>query len=269
MDDPLAVARLDPRAQRVSEALAGTRFGTVGWVAETGSTNTDLLAAADAGAAPGTVLTTDYQSAGRGRRDRKWDSAPGDALMVSILLEPPDGVAGFATVTAAVGVAAVDACHALGAASVAVKWPNDLVVVDGDGHRKLAGLLAQSSVSADRAAIVVGLGLNVRSGRLGALHPGAAALDQLVPEPDRVDLLVDLLRRLDGLLALGASEVRARYRDRCATIGSMVRVTTDDDVFVGSAVDVTDSGALLVDTEAGRREVVVGDVVSVRADTGA
>ena len=268
VEDPLHAGRADPRARRVEDAISGTRLGPVSWVARTGSTNTDLLEAAAAGAAAGTVLTADHQSAGRGRRDRRWEAAAGDALMVSILLEPTDGVAGFAAATTAVGVAAVDACRALGAASVGLKWPNDLVVPDGDGHRKLAGILAQSSVSSERAAIVVGLGLNVRAANLGELASTAVALDQLVPEPDRVELLADLLCRLDELLAVAPHVLREGYRDRCVTLGSTVRVTTDDEVFVGLAVDVTDAGALVVRTATGIREVIVGDVVSVRPETG-
>src|SRR5262245_18861475 len=68
--------------------LAGTTFADVTWVAETGSTNADLLAEARAGAAGGRVAVTDHQTAGRGRRGRTWSDPPGSSLLVSVLFRP-------------------------------------------------------------------------------------------------------------------------------------------------------------------------------------
>src|SRR3954470_13710961 len=62
-------------------ALAGTRFAHVQWVAETGSTNADLVALARAGAPEGTVLVADHQTAGRGRADRTWTAPSGSSLL--------------------------------------------------------------------------------------------------------------------------------------------------------------------------------------------
>ena len=264
VNDVVSDGARDPRAQRVTAALADATVGPVSWVVETGSTNADLMAAAAAGAPHGSVLATDHQTAGRGRRDRRWESAPGDALMFSILLSPPGGVEGLASTTTALGVAAAEACRALGAEGVALKWPNDLVVGEAGTHRKLAGILAQSVVSADQVAAVVGMGLNVRGARLGDLAPAAVALDELVADPDRERLLTDILQRLSETLALSPAELRIRYLALSATVGTVVEVTTDDGLVVGEAIDVIDGGALLVDSEDGLHEVVVGDVVSVR-----
>src|SRR3954467_13140670 len=110
----------------------------VTWVAETGSTNADLVAAAMADAPDRTVLATDHQTAGRGRLDRRWDAPPGANLLVSLLFrEVPDHPH---ELTQRVALAGVQACATVAGVRPAVKWPNDLML---DG-RKLAGVLAQA-----------------------------------------------------------------------------------------------------------------------------
>jgi BirA family transcriptional regulator, biotin operon repressor / biotin---[acetyl-CoA-carboxylase] ligase len=126
-------------------------------VAVTGSTNSDLLDAAAAGAPDRSVLVTDHQTAGRGRLDRRWDAPPGANLLVSMLFrdvpDPP------VALTHRVGLAVVDAARDIAGAveqhvDVSLKWPNDVLL----GGRKLAGILAQRSPD---GPVVVGLGLNV------------------------------------------------------------------------------------------------------------
>src|SRR3954467_10569212 len=110
----------------------------VTWVAETGSTNADLVAAAMADAPDRTVLATDHQTAGRGRLDRRWDAPPGSNLLVSMLLRHvPDDPH---VLSQRVALAAVAACRREADVQVTIKWPNDLLL---DGA-KLAGILAQA-----------------------------------------------------------------------------------------------------------------------------
>ena len=125
-------------------------------VAETGSTNADLLARAEAGAdIDGSVLLAEHQSAGRGRHGRHWSAPPRTQVAMSI------GVAGgsvprtgWGWLPLATGVALADALAALGV-EAGLKWPNDVLVNDG----KLAGILAE--VASPTPVIVLGLGLNV------------------------------------------------------------------------------------------------------------
>ena len=185
--------RVTGGADRARAALAGTRFADVRWVATTGSTNSDAMAAARDGAAEGLVVVADHQSAGRGRQARTWVAPPGGSLLLSVLLRPPARVAGAVTMAAAVAMA--ESVEQVAGVSPGLKWPNDLVVATEDGDRKLAGILAEadwpagSTVSAgyrapaphDRAVVVVGIGVNVTwpqpaLGRAGA-HEGAESLD--------------------------------------------------------------------------------------------
>ncbi len=266
-------------AKQATQALAATAFGPVEWVGETGSTNADLLRRSATGAAAGLVRVTDYQNAGRGRQDRTWETAPGDALLVSVLLRPSLAADLLGSLTAAFGVAAVEACRSMGFAKVGLKWPNDLVVLDDSsrGYAKLAGILAQSTIHGGDIAVVVGMGLNVRGTELA---DGATTLDRLGNPPTRLDLLVAVLERFDALYQsvehaqkLGQHAPPGtgqepdhwmRYRQYSVTLGTNVKVVTNTETFEGAATNVLANGALEVLTAAGLRTVVAGDVTSLR-----
>ena len=99
-----------------------------------------------------TVILSGHQTGGRGRRGRAWLSAPGSSLALSILVREHEGKRWAPSLSLALGVAAVDAMHTLGAETVRLKWPNDLVA---DG-RKLGGILLETV----RGGIVAGVGIN-------------------------------------------------------------------------------------------------------------
>ena len=251
--------------ERARQALAGTRF-EVEWVAETGSTNEDLLAAAREGAPEGRVLVADHQSAGRGRMGRSWSAPPGASLLLSILFRPRLPLHQAHGVTAAVGLAAAYACDAVAGFRPGLKWPNDLVV----GARKLAGILAESQVTGDRLdALVVGVGLNVNwpDDLPAELADIAVAANHVAGhEVDRENLLFALLRDLDrryeDLHAPGGvGRLRAAERAASATLGQRVRVELPGETFEGTATDITDAGHLVVDG----REISTADVVHLRS----
>ena len=262
-----------------TSAVDGTRFTDVRWVAETGSTNRDLLSEASSGAPEGIVLVADHQTAGRGRLDRSWSAPPGASLLVSALLRPRIEPGDAFLVTAAAAVAACQACSQVAAVFPGIKWPNDLMIVAGErfAGRKLAGILAESVVADGRiAAVVLGMGLNVNWPEVlpADLAQTAVALDHVVGHPvDREALLVAWLRHLDGWLDLvetpeGRDLLLVRVRETSATLGRRVRVELPDGSIEGTAVDVTAEGHLLVASDAGHQvEVTVGDVVHLRHAT--
>lgn len=271
-------------------ALADTRFADVRWVAETGSTNADALALGRDGEPEGIVVVADHQTAGRGRLGRTWQAPPGASLLCTILLRP---AASFASATTmAVAVSAAEAVEELTGAAPGLKWPNDLVW-PGDGSmadRKLAGILAEVDWPAsshiasgwreprptDRLVVAVGIGINVAwgDGVPDDLTEVAVALDHIVGAdraPGREQVLVAMLRRLDARYRDLASSpdaidrLRLAWRERSATIGRRVRVDLGADDVVGTAVDVTAEGHLVVETlEGERRTIAVGDVVHLR-----
>ena len=251
------------------QALAGTRF-TVEWVAETGSTNDDLLAAAGLGAPDGSVLVADHQRSGHGRRGRSWEAPASSSLLVSILLRPDLEPDDLHLLTTAVGVAAAEAVDEEVAVPVGLKWPNDLVAETPDGERKLGGILAEAAWDGDRLdAVVVGLGLNVAWPHLvpAELDGIAVALNHLTDEPvERGDLLVTLLLRLEAILADPEhSALLERWRHLATTLGRDVRVElASGAVIVGRATDLDDRGRLVVVTADGPQEVTAGDVHHLR-----
>jgi BirA family biotin operon repressor/biotin-[acetyl-CoA-carboxylase] ligase len=255
-------------------------------VAETGSTNADLMELARQGEREGIVLVADHQTAGRGRAGRSWTMPPGAGLLLSVLLRPPAAVMELTTM--AVAVAAAAAVETVAGFAPRLKWPNDLVWPgDGSGSdRKLAGILAEadwpasSSISAgwkapapgERAVVVVGIGLNVAwpTELPEDLADVAVAINHVVDTPvDREDLVIALLSELGPRYAALVAGERAalldEWRARSATLGRRVRIELGPDDVDGTAVDVTDDGRLVVDTLAGeRRTFAVGDIVHLR-----
>ena len=227
--------------------LAGTRFHDVRWFDVVDSTNHYLLERAAEGAREGIVAVAYEQTAGRGRLGRTWVAAPGSALLVSVLLRPqlpPDRVH---LLTLAAALAVIDVLPGVDAR---LKWPNDVVVDD----RKLAGILAEADGA---GAIVVGMGVNVRSDGLAPeVRETAAACDV-----DRHELLVAWLCRLHTRLdALDDTVPDAIARS--ATLGRHVRVELARETFEGTARALTEEGYLVVDD----RIVTAGDVIHLRAD---
>jgi BirA family biotin operon repressor/biotin-[acetyl-CoA-carboxylase] ligase len=241
-----------------------------GWrieaVAETGSTNGDLLAAAEAGAAAGLMRVAEFQNSGRGRLDRSWSSPPGAGLTVSLLLRPAAPVLTWGWLPLLTGLALVEAIGG----DARLKWPNDLLL--GPDGRKAAGILVQTTGE----AAVVGIGLNVTTERDELPVPTATSLAlEAIRELDRAAILGNLLasfevRYRDWQAAEGdaeASGLAAAYRGACATIGSEVTVERPAEAIRGDAVGVDGDGRLLVRPTDGTAEVAIaaGDVTHVRA----
>jgi len=245
--------------------MVGGLWSDVRVVAETGSTNADVLALARAGAPEGVVLSAEVQTAGRGRLGREWISRPGEALTFSALLRPaPVPQANWGWVPLLAGVAVVSAIRSVAAVSAALKWPNDVLAGDG----KLGGILAERAGD----AIVVGIGLNVGA---GPPVPAATSLEaQGAAATDRSALLAAILASLGDWYgrwreSTGDAQscgLHAEYLARCVTIGRVVRVDLPGGASVdGTATGVDSAGRLLVTSAfGGLTAVSAGDVVHVR-----
>ena len=261
------------RARTLLAGGPGGRFADVRWSAETGSTNADAMDLARQGEPEGIVLVADHQTAGRGRAGRTWTAPPGSGLLCSILLRPPSAIVDLCTM--AVAVAAAESVESVAGVAARLKWPNDLVW-PGDGSvpdRKLAGILAEADWQAsDRVAVVVGIGINVAwpADRPEELKDLVVALNDVVDVPvDREDLLVALLSalgpRYEALVAGDRDALLHEWRRRSATLGRRVRVELGTGEVEGRAIDVTDDGHLVVETDdAQHRTFAVGDVVHLR-----
>lgn len=254
---------MDPEAFDPPELAA--LVGAVPWVVdvicrhEVDSTNAEALRLASAGAPAGTIVVADTQTAGRGRRGRAWWSEPGTALLASWLLRPGLDPERLPLLSLLAGVAAARAASAAGGIAVRLKWPNDLVV----DERKLGGILSESD---GQGAVVVGLGLNVRQTEFP--DDLAASATSIVGAggrtPSRAWVLAATLSSFGARMA-APEEVLDDYRAMCVTLGRSVRVELSfGDAAEGKAIDITTSGALIVEGASGSRVVPSGDVVHLR-----
>jgi BirA family biotin operon repressor/biotin-[acetyl-CoA-carboxylase] ligase len=277
----------DPRPSRWSDlerpALDGPALATaltrdsglwrsVQVVEEIGSTNAALAAAAagEEGAPEGTVLVAEHQVAGRGRLDRTWTSPPRAGLTVSFLLRPDVPAARRGWLPLLTGVALAEAVGEVSGVRSSLKWPNDLLALDG---RKLAGILAESGGSPGHPAVVVGVGLNV-STTADELPETATSLSRVTGATvDRAPVLLAFLRAVERryrrwTAALGdpvASGLAADYLAWSSTVGSDVVVSLPDgSTLQGTATAVDWDGRLVVATPEGQVELASGDVRHVR-----
>jgi BirA family transcriptional regulator, biotin operon repressor / biotin---[acetyl-CoA-carboxylase] ligase len=245
--------------------LAAGRFGRLCLRAETASTNADAAARAADGEAEGLVVVADYQSAGRGRLDRRWESPPGASLLFSVLLDP-DG-AGLEPgrrhlAVAAVSLAIAEAARVVAGTRLELKWPNDLLA----GPAKVGGILAETALPAGGGArLVVGAGVNVH---WAPPKSASTCLDDLAGRRlRRSDLLVETLLALDRVYGKWAL-VAQRYGAECGTVGRRVRVQRGGGQadLEGTAVAVDSAGHLVLRDAAGADVVVAaGDVAHATA----
>ncbi|QCS41732.1 biotin--[acetyl-CoA-carboxylase] ligase [Natrinema versiforme] len=227
-----------------------------------GSTNDRARELAAEGATDVAVLA-DEQVGGRGRLEREW-SSPSGGVWVSVLTRPAVAPAQAPLYTLAASVATATAAREAGV-DARIKWPNDVVVPVGDDgdYRKLAGILTEMEGETDRVEwLAVGLGVNANLDA-DALPEGATSIREEAGDVDRRRFVQRLLESFDRYRTDLEAVVPA-WRELALTIGQRVRVDRPTGEIVGEAIDVTESGALVVETENGRETVTAGDCEHLR-----
>ena len=243
-------------------------------VAETGSTNTDLLERLRAGPFAPCLRVAEQQNAGRGRQGRHWHTERGAALTFSLAL--PIARADWSGLSLAIGVAVADGLDPPpGAPRIGLKWPNDLWLLDAPGRgRKLGGILIETAPSAAGRIAIIGIGLNLIGGRGDStgFGSGYASLDELVADADAPTTLaritVPLLDAVERFEHAGFGAFHARFGARDLLAGRPIR-TTERRTPDGMAEGVSADGALLVRGADGTLHAVASGEVSVRIDAAA
>jgi BirA family biotin operon repressor/biotin-[acetyl-CoA-carboxylase] ligase len=223
------------------------------------------------GVREGVVVFAESQTKGRGRLGRVWMSPTHRGLWFSILLRPELRPQAATQLTIASATALRRAIKSVTGILADIKWPNDLLI----GGKKVAGILTEMSAEPDRVRhVILGIGVdvNLEAGEFPAeLKKIATSLRIEAGEKiSRAELATAILQELEkdyarvigGKFALLADEWEAG----CATIGKQVSVQTGAQQVRGRAEALDDDGALLVRTEHGHLERVIGGDVTVKAE---
>mgnify|MGYP003330309656 CR=1 FL=1 len=198
---------------------------------------------------PGKVLVAEYQSAGRGRLDRKFEVPPRKGLTFSFAVKAEKDFGWIPLITGLAVSKAIN--NYVGENIVEIKWPNDLLI----NGKKLAGILSEKVES----GAVVGVGINIFQEQNELPIQNALSLS-MVAKVDRSELLIVILNELGNALS-NIENFKNEYREKCATIGKTVQVTLPNGEIIGDvAVGISDTGSLLLNS----REISVGDIVHLR-----
>ena len=233
---------------------------------QTTSTNDVMEKLARDGVKEGAVVFAESQTKGRGRLGRKWMSPTHQGLWFSVLLRPEVRPQETTQLTVISATALRRAIKTVTGLSAEIKWPNDLLL----GGKKVAGILTEMSAEVDRVRhVILGIGLDVNQSDFPPeLRAIATSLKiESGEEICRAELAAEILRELDfdyaRICAGKFAAVADEWEAACVTIGKNVVVHVGDRKFRGHAESLDDDGALLVRTEHGHLERVIGGDVTL------
>jgi len=225
------------------------------WVDQTGSTNADLLSELATGSAGDwSIRIASKQSQGRGRQGRSWESPVGSiAISIAVELAKFNPTANWLSMLTATAI--VDALTEFSAAPIEIKWPNDCLTSDG----KIAGIL----IERNSTHAVIGVGINFFAA------PQIATATQLgitnYVEP-LARFIKQLQTQIQEVAKFSDAQVKQLISPRLSTIGKEVEVhLVSGEKFQGTAIGISDIGALIVRTETEDIEVVSADVIHLRS----
>jgi BirA family biotin operon repressor/biotin-[acetyl-CoA-carboxylase] ligase len=235
----------------------------------TDSTNTEALYLAQEGAAHGTIVVAEEQTAGRGRLGRTWFSEKSSGIYVSVILRPPFSPAAAPILTLMAGAATQQTLSTITGLSVDIRWPNDLLVKG----KKVAGILTEMYAELGRLhAVVLGVGINVNHVKMPAeLKPTATSLRIESQRPwSRVQICIALLKELEKyyhlLLERGGAAIAERWAAASTYAnGKRIRILTAQEERLATTIGLDSSGALRVQFDDLHEEVLVaGEIAEVK-----
>ncbi|WP_439817854.1 biotin--[acetyl-CoA-carboxylase] ligase [Zavarzinia sp. CC-PAN008] len=232
---------------------------------EIGSTQDEAKARADAGAPHGLAVFALRQTSGRGRRGRAWESPIGN-LSVSYLLRLGLVPAEAARLSFLASLAVLETVESfLPGMTIALKWPNDVMVEDRpDDWRKISGILLESHGGGAHPALILGIGINLAHHPEGTETPAtsiAAFAAPPTPEQALERLTARLAHWLDAFAAGGFAAVRAAWTARARGMGQPIRVRLPNQTLHGRFAGLDPQGALiLTEADGATRLITAGDV---------
>jgi len=239
----------------------------------TTSTNDIMARLAGDGVKEGAVVFAESQSRGRGRLGRPWISPPRKGLWFSVLLRPDLAPQSATQLTVAAATALARAVARQTGLAPDIKWPNDILI----GGKKVAGILTELTAELDHVKeVVLGIGVDVNLDAAELprdLRKTATSLKMECGQAvDRAELAVVILRELDDdyeRIRRGQFDaVAAEWQQRCGTLGRPVTIRVGDRVIRGRAESLDAQGALLLRTQHGHLERIIGGDVTMEKDAG-
>lgn len=236
---------------------------------ELGSTNIEAINQAKKGADEGLCVVAEQQTAGRGRHGRVWISEKGAGLYVSIVLRPKIETKYTPLITLLTAVAVYDSLVELYRLQPDIKWANDIHI----NNKKICGILAEMTETSKGSAIVVGIGINLKSANFPAeLKEIATSVEQETGQiPDTEVLLQELTFIFDKFYdvlnsADGAQNIRCQWGKRSSYFsGKSIRATLENTTIFGVTCGLEENGALRVKTANGAIKIIqAGDVEMLR-----
>ena len=220
----------------------------------------------------GAVYTMN-QTMGRGRLGRRWENAAGQGLYYTAVVNQP--LAQPETLPQLMSLVAADALREQFGAACQIKWPNDLLLAS----RKIAGILCESTEGPAGRVWVLGIGINLTQPAehfaaqqlpyAGSLAMAGYPVDAASAAPELAARLTGLLaQRLEAFARQGFAPLRRDYCSACINLGRTVTWQTPAGTEKGVCADVDDGGRLVVNSDAGTREIFTGEV-SVKGIYGA
>ncbi|HEV3157929.1 MAG TPA: biotin--[acetyl-CoA-carboxylase] ligase [Candidatus Baltobacteraceae bacterium] len=251
----------------VRNALRASSFTTITHTTQTESTNDDASAMMADGSESGIVLVTEYQRAGRGRRDRRWIAPAGSALLCTSILPGSIAAADLWAVPFWCALVVADAIDSAASLHVDLQWPNDLLIAG----RKCCGILCISRINGEDARVACGVGLNV-------LRPDDEELAELVPPPaflsdyrravSREEILIELVRAYERRHPelRDVQAVARAWERRAAIAGTPYRILIDgaSETIDALAQGLAPDGSLIIEANEGTRRVSIADARVIR-----
>jgi len=250
----------------IREGLSTEVFGRrdIIYFSETDSTNTRAKALADQGAPEGTVIVSEKQTVGRGRKGRNWFSPSREGIYVSLILRPdisPDEAPKTTLLTA---VAVAEALISLTRLKVNIKWPNDILI----SGKKIAGILKEIKAEMDAIDyIIVGLGLNVNTPDFpdDIREKATSILIETGAPFSRVRVIKEYLKQYERYYkifgSIGFDPILARWKTLSNIIGQQITVESMGTEHTGQVQDIDKDGVLILKDNSGQyHRIFSGDV---------
>lgn len=233
------------------------------------STNTEALNQAKRGADEGLCVTARQQTAGRGRHGRVWVSELDAGLFFSVVLRPRLEMRFLPIITLMTAAAVHDTLETLYKIDCDIKWVNDIHV----SNKKICGILAETAETNKGLAVVVGIGINLKSSNFPPEIAETAT--SVETETNKAPNAEILLQKLTFFLseycdilygANGAEKIRDEWTQRSSyAFGKSVKVVLENETIHGVTQGIEENGALRVGLETGEIRIIhAGDVEQLR-----